>query len=88
MNVFEEIASERARQKSLAHGGDTDAFDKNNTCNDWISFITAYAGRAADRCFRNEREKCDFRENILKVATLAVAAIEAYDKGWCQIRSG
>jgi len=29
------------------------------------------------------RENCDFRENMVKVAALAVAAIEAHDKGWC-----
>lgn len=80
MNVYEEIAAERNRQKSLSLGGDTDSFDKLNSKNDWVAYVCAYAGRAANKCERNQREGCNFRENMLKVATLAVAAIEAYDK--------
>lgn len=80
--VLMEIAQERQRQKDLAHGGDTEAFDKANSRNDWVSYITAYAGRAADKCPRNERDKCDFRDVMKKVAALAVAAIESHDKGF------
>lgn len=83
MNVLEEIKSERERQKQLAHGGDTDAFDKSNTRNDWIAYINAYTGRAAQKVFRNEREKCTFRENMVKAGALIVAAIEAHDAGFC-----
>ena len=81
-NILKEIALERRRQIDLAHGGDTDKFDSSNSKNDWIWYIAAYAGRATDKCFRNERENCDFRENMIKVAALAVAAIEAHDKGF------
>tara|TARA_Y100000310_G_scaffold291992_1_gene320387 strand:+ start:3350 stop:3604 length:255 start_codon:yes stop_codon:yes gene_type:complete len=82
-NILNDIQVERDRQRSLSHGGDTDTFDKTNSRNDWIAYLAAYSGRAADKVFRNAREKQDFRENMVKVAALAVAAIEAYDDGLC-----
>jgi hypothetical protein len=78
-SVIEEVKAERARQVALAHGGDTKSFDEGNTQNDWIAYICAYAGRASEKVFRNQRQGETFRENMLKVAALAVAAIEAYD---------
>ncbi|MAT51427.1 MAG: hypothetical protein CMK32_09625 [Porticoccaceae bacterium] len=61
--------------------------------NDWVAYITAYAGRAAEKVYRNQRESelngkdsCDkkrFRENMVKVAALALAAIEAHENGYC-----
>ena len=52
--------------------------------NDWVAYITTYAGRATN-AMRNLKDSCEFRPNIIKVAALAVAAlavaaIEAYDK--------
>ncbi len=81
--ILMEITKERQRQKDLAHGGDTEAFDKANSRNDWVSYITAYAGRAADKCSRNDHHSCNFRDMMKKVAALAIAAIEAHDKEWC-----
>lgn len=81
--ILDEINQERERQVSLAHGGDTEAFDRSNTRNDWIAFINAYTGRAADKVFRNIRESQTFRGNMIKVAALALAAIESRDKGYC-----
>lgn len=81
--VIDDVVAERQRQIQLAHGGNTDTFDKPNSKNDWVAYIVAYAGRAADKVFRNERENQTFRENMLKVAALAVAAMEAHDKRWC-----
>ncbi|HUU93215.1 MAG TPA: hypothetical protein VM238_18630 [Phycisphaerae bacterium] len=81
--ILEEVVAERNRQRELKHGGDTDAFDRGNSRNDWLAYIMAYAGRAAAKVFRNEREGCQFRENMIKVAALAIAAIEAHDKGYC-----
>lgn len=82
-DVLDEVAAERRRQQELAHGGDTEEFDKGNSQNDWIAYINAYTGRAAQKVFRNEREGQTFRENMIKAAALAVAAIEAHDKGFC-----
>lgn len=83
MTVIDDILAERQRQKNLAHGGDTEEFDKGNSCNDWIAYVNAYIGRAAQKVFRNRRESQDFRENMVKAAAICLAAIEAHDKGYC-----
>jgi hypothetical protein len=83
-NVIKQIQDERARQIAhCKHGGDTDVFDRGNTQNDWVSYVAAYAGRASAKVGRNERQGESFRENMVKVAALAVAAIESHDKGYC-----
>lgn len=83
MSVAQELEQERSRQREMAHGGDTDEFDKSNSQNDWIAYINAYTGRAAQKVFRNERENQAFRENIVKAGALCVAAIESHDRGYC-----
>ena len=83
LNPVEAIMEERGRQRSLKIGGDTDEFDKSNTQSDWVAYICAYAGRASGKVRRNEREGQKFRDNMVKVAALALAAIEAYDNGHC-----
>lgn len=82
MRILDDIAKERARQQALAFGGDTEAFDKTNTPNDWIAFITAYAGRASAKVARNEKEGQTFRANLVKVGALVLAALEAHDAGY------
>ncbi len=82
-NALEDIVNERLRQLHIKHGGDTYEFDKTNSRNDWVAYIVAYAGRASDKCARNEKDGQKFRENMVKVAALALAAIEATDKKWC-----
>lgn len=67
----------------LARIGDMTEFDRNNTRNDWISYINAYTGRAAEKVFRNQKEEQDFRRNMVKAAGLAISAIIAHDKGYC-----
>lgn len=67
----------------LARIGDMTEFDRNNTRNDWISYINAYTGRAAEKVFRNQKEEQDFRRNMVKAAGLAISAIVAHDKGYC-----
>ena len=57
--IIARINTERDRQISLAHGGDTNEFDKDNSKNDWVAYITAYAGRAADKISRNVKEGCN-----------------------------
>jgi len=75
------IIAERERAIVLAHGGDTNAFDKTNSRNDWIAYICAYAGRAAEKVARNEREGQTFSDNLVKVGALVLAALEADIKG-------
>lgn len=81
--VAREILAERGRSVRLAHGGDTEAFDRGNTRNDWVSYVTAYTGRAADKVSRNEREGQMFRENMIKAAALCLSAVINHDKGYC-----
>lgn len=81
--ILGEIRTERKRQKELAFAGDTDSFDRTNSRNDWIAYICAYAGRAGEKVIRNKREGQDFRSNMVKVAALALAALEAHDAGHC-----
>lgn len=82
MAVIDDIIAERERQKALAHGGNTDDFDRTNSRNDWIAYVNAYTGRAAEKVFRNQRENQPYRENLVKAAAILVAAIEAHDQGW------
>jgi len=69
-SVLNEVAQERERQINT-YGWD----DSLNSKNDWAAYVTTYAGRA-----RDERIGEDFRRNMIKVAALAVAAIEACDR--------
>jgi len=78
-----ELETELLYQKTKKFGGNTEEFDKKNTKNDWVAYISAYAGRAAANVARNEREGCEFRASMLKVAALAISAIRSYDKGYC-----
>lgn len=77
--ILQEVKDERERQIALAFKGSTEDFDRANTKNDWVSYITTYAGRATDKLYRDQQ---DFRSNMIKVAALAVAAVEACDKGY------
>lgn len=67
MNVYDAIKQERDYQNEK-WGKHNDDF---NTINDWIAFITDYSGRAR---VNNPRGQ------LIKVAALAVAAIETYDR--------
>lgn len=77
--ILEEIVAERLSQNAKIPVG----FDDGNSQEDWVAYICAYAGRAPGKVFRNQREGQTFRGNMIKVAALAVAAIEAYDEGLC-----
>ena len=83
IDIFEEIVIERARavERHREHGVDIKDFDKFNSRNDWVAYITTYAGRASGKVFSNPKNDV-FRENMLKVINLAMSAIEAYDNGY------
>lgn len=53
-----------------------DEFDSKNTINDWVSYLTRYAGMAS-----NADDKEHFQTLMVKVAAIAVAAVEASEKG-------
>ena len=72
-DVYDEVKRAKA---NLPEG-----FEETNTRNDFIAYINAYIGRAADRVFRNQKEEQDFRSNMVKAAGLAISAIAAFDEG-------
>ena len=78
--VLNEIRLERERQITLKLGGDTDDFDRTNSQNDWIAYIAAYSGRAAQKVEKNDRQLENYYENMVKVGALVVAALEAYHR--------
>lgn len=53
-------------------------FDDKNTPNDWAAFIAIYVGRAVNTS--NTDITAEFRKNMVKVAALALAAVEAVDR--------
>lgn len=71
-DIFRSIEAERVYQNTK-WGSE---FDAKNTMNDWISYITRYAGQAV---VFNKDNKVTFRDNLFKVAALAVAALEQED---------
>lgn len=74
--LYAEIEAERQRALAKLPEG----YEDKNTMNDYVAYITAYLGRAARGVFRNERENQTFRENMVKVAALAVAALVRWEK--------
>lgn len=69
--IFKELVLEREKQDRMWGGQEHDAL---NTPNDWISVITKHVGRAVHWPWTPER----FRQQMVVVGALAVAAIE-----WC-----
>ena len=75
--IFDEIDNERKRQDEL-WGYEFD--DKNNP-NDWVTFVVRYLSKAADdRVIKHEDFEKNYRLNMVKAATIIIAAIEAYDR--------
>lgn len=70
--ILSEITSERVYQDNK-WGLD---FDNKNTINDWGSYIGIYTARGTSM----GADKPTQRSALLKVATLAVAALEAFDR--------
>ncbi len=60
--------------------GWTYEFDDSNTANDWLAYINIYLGRAVQTSAAGVDHHEQFRDNMVKVATLACAAIEAVDR--------
>ena len=66
--ILELIRNERIRQDDLWG----DEFDSKNTPNDWVAYVTRYAGLAVTMPWNPE----EFEDKMLKVAAIAVAALE------------
>ena len=70
-DILKQIMDERRNQ------GGTEETDRDYTTNDWVAFITCHLGQSLC-CDQGELR---FEENMIKVAALAVIALEAYKKG-------
>ncbi len=73
-SIFEEINKEREYQDQK-WGVE---FDDQNTLNDWATYINIYLSKAAD--MSNKDNPKIQRLHLLKVAALAVAALETFDR--------
>lgn len=71
-SIFQEIREERQAQDAKWGGPD---HDDQHVPNDWIAFIGRHAGMASYGVTDST-----FRKQMKRVAALAVAAIEAYDR--------
>jgi hypothetical protein len=70
-DVFKEINTEMDRAlANLPEDG-----DDNDTENDYIAYALAYLGRASRGVFRNEREKSDYKTNMIKAAGLIITGV-------------
>lgn len=72
--IYEEIYDERAKQDA-EWGGPLK--DDDNSSNDWVACIAKHVGRAVTL----PGDRGNFRKQMIRVAALAVAAIE-----WCDRR--
>lgn len=71
-NIINEIKAERDYQdKKWGY-----EFDDKNTLNDWATYINIYLAKATAMGIQKEEQ----RKMLVKVATLAVAALETFDR--------
>ena len=73
MDIFDEITAERKHQDKK-WGGPT--HDDHHTSHDWVAYITRHLGRTVTWPLDKEA----FRYQMVRVAALAVAAIEWVDR--------
>lgn len=81
-NIFEEIKQERARQDEQWGGAE---HDDGHDLHDWSTYILHQLGHRT-RAHSTPKEllahvgKAEARERLIKIAALAVAAIESIDR--------
>jgi hypothetical protein len=78
-DILNEIDTERKRQNDM-WGND---FDKKNTPNDWVAYITRYVAEGAYDGSTGKYNPELFRTNLIKAATICVAAVEILDSQGC-----
>ena len=77
-NIFEEIEQERELQDKQ-WGGIT--HDDNHSFSDWIAFIVKHLGKAVlDYKQPAEVREGRFRYQMIRIAALAIAAIQATER--------
>lgn len=72
MSVVQEVVQERLYQDKQWGT----KFDDKNTANDWVAYISHYCSKATELPWNPKI----WRKNMVKAATLAIAAIEAFDR--------
>ncbi len=75
VGIVEELLAEVERTANIG----TNINDDTSTKNDWVAYVIAYLGRAADKVFRNQRENQDYRANLIKAGGLIISALVAND---------
>jgi len=71
--ILKEIVDERIRQDEIWGGKE---HDDGHRVNDWVAIITEYLGRSREEPHNIK----NFRNNMVRVAALAVAAVESVDR--------
>jgi len=81
-DILDEIYAERDRQLEVV--GWSAEFDSKNTINDWVTYVVIYLGKAAEWHTAGRpsmgKTRDQARTNLIKVAALAVAALEVIDR--------
>lgn len=72
--VIEQVRAERHRQDEKWGGP---PHDDEHSSQDWVAFIVRHLGRAVMWPFNGHQ----FRQAMIRVAALAVAAVEWHDRG-------
>lgn len=73
--VLAEVAEERKEQDEEWGGA---AHDDQHGSNDWIAYIAKHVGKAVWYMSAGQHGRATFRYQMIRVAALAVAAVE-----WC-----
>ena len=78
---FEGIVVELKKELEYANNLWGTAFDDKNTANDWAAYIGIYAGRAVEMDRTTSLfNPIRFRKDMLKVAGLAISAVQTLDR--------
>ena len=79
--ILDEVRTERARQDQMWGGPEHD--DTHNS-HDWITYIVKHLGKAIPSYVpgTDKWEPRTWRYQMIKVAALAVAAVEWRDRNW------
>lgn len=78
LRILREVSEERNEQVR-AHGW-TEEIDDHHTIPEWVALITRHAGLAVDDGDPAASPAHRFRRQMVRVAALAVAALEAADR--------
>jgi|AntDeeMinimDraft_6_1070357.scaffolds.fasta_scaffold14704_2 hypothetical protein len=78
--IYEEIQAERDHQRRKWGGAE---HDDQHTTFDWLAILTKHVGQAFDPGERGRLDIPKYRHQMIRVAAVAVAAIE-----WCDRNFG